>query len=125
MTHSYVEMKISAAAWLEIAELLKAANYKHVFEPSGRIDMTGIAIYCDESAETDLEQSISRQLGAFNPRTPDQVGQDNLRATSVENLIAERSEEQMNCLSIWHRTRAYGSPFCRICKSDHKRASIT
>lgn len=46
-THTFVLLEVSEAAWKEIHDLLKAAEYDHAFiESNGRIviDMHGIAL---------------------------------------------------------------------------------
>ncbi len=47
MTHTYVELEISEAAYNEIAEKLRNADYSHVFIGNDRhelMDMHGIAL---------------------------------------------------------------------------------
>jgi hypothetical protein len=47
MTYTYAILEVSAAAYEEIAEKLKAAGYQHAFHKDGRdtvIDMHGIAL---------------------------------------------------------------------------------
>lgn len=43
-TYTFAELKISAAAYDEIAAKLRAADYGHVFGPDGEMDMHGIAL---------------------------------------------------------------------------------
>ena len=50
VTHTYATLEISKAAYDEIAEKLRAAEYDHAFD-GGLIDMHGIALECaDETA---------------------------------------------------------------------------
>ena len=42
-THTYVELEVSALAYDEIADKLRAANYDHCFDGEA-IDMIGIAL---------------------------------------------------------------------------------
>ena len=44
MTHTYVVLELSPAAYDEIAGKLKAAAYDHAFGDDGEIDMHGIAV---------------------------------------------------------------------------------
>lgn len=44
MTHTYVELEISPAAFCEIREKLEAAGYEHAFMDDATIDMHGIAV---------------------------------------------------------------------------------
>jgi len=43
-THTVATLEVSKAAYNEIAEKLKQANYDHVFIGDGLLDMTGIAL---------------------------------------------------------------------------------
>jgi hypothetical protein len=43
-TYTVVTLEISAAAYDEIAQKLRAADYGHCFNSKGEIDMTGIAV---------------------------------------------------------------------------------
>ena len=43
-TYTYVELEVSASAYDEIAQKLRAADYGHVFGKRGEIDMAGIAL---------------------------------------------------------------------------------
>jgi hypothetical protein len=43
-THTYVTMELSAPAYDEIAERMRAAEYDHAFGRGGEIDMHGIAV---------------------------------------------------------------------------------
>ncbi len=44
MTHTYVELEISPAAFTEIREKLEDAGYQHAFMDEATIDMHGIAV---------------------------------------------------------------------------------
>jgi hypothetical protein len=44
VTHTYVTLDVSPAAYDEIAGLLRAAGYDHAFNDKGEIDMHGIAL---------------------------------------------------------------------------------
>ncbi len=44
MTHTYVLMELSPAAYDEIAAKMRAAGYDHTFNHEGEIDMHGIAV---------------------------------------------------------------------------------
>jgi hypothetical protein len=44
MTHTYVVMEVSGAAYTEIRDKLSAAGYDHAINSEGEIDMHGIAI---------------------------------------------------------------------------------
>ena len=46
MTHTYVVMELSEAAYREIADQMRAAGYDHAFGSDGEIDMHGIAVAC-------------------------------------------------------------------------------
>ena len=50
MSHTFVKLAISQAAYDEIEEKLRAAGYDHVFMEDKAIDMHGIAVV-PESAE--------------------------------------------------------------------------
>lgn len=43
-THTYVTLEVSETAYDEIAKTLRDANYHHVFNAEGEIDMHGIAL---------------------------------------------------------------------------------
>jgi hypothetical protein len=43
-THTYVTMELSAAAYQEIADKMRAAEYDHAFNEEGEIDMHGLAV---------------------------------------------------------------------------------
>jgi hypothetical protein len=43
-THTVAVLELSKAAYDEIAEKLLAAEYDHVFDADGLIDMTGIGV---------------------------------------------------------------------------------
>lgn len=44
VTHTFVEMEVSAATYDEIAARLKEADYGHCFMDDGTIDMHGIGL---------------------------------------------------------------------------------
>jgi hypothetical protein len=44
MTHTYALLQISATAYEEIAQRLRAAGYAHAFGDEGELDMHGIAL---------------------------------------------------------------------------------
>lgn len=43
-TYTYVTMELSAAAYDEIAQKMREADYGHAFNEDGEIDMHGIAV---------------------------------------------------------------------------------
>lgn len=43
-THTYAELEVSAAAYDEIAKLLRTAGYHQAFMEDGTIDMHGIGL---------------------------------------------------------------------------------
>lgn len=44
MTHTYVELEVSAAVYDEVAKKLRDAKYDHCFQKDGAIDMHGLAL---------------------------------------------------------------------------------
>lgn len=44
MTHTYVELELSPAAYDEIRQKLEEAGYEHAFNDEATIDMHGIAV---------------------------------------------------------------------------------
>jgi hypothetical protein len=44
MTHTFVLMELSDAAYAEIKAQMEAAGYQHAFDEQGNIDMHGIAV---------------------------------------------------------------------------------
>lgn len=51
MTHTYVELEVSQAAYDEVARKLKEAGYTHTFMEDGTIDMHGIGLVCAKPCE--------------------------------------------------------------------------
>jgi hypothetical protein len=51
MTHTYVLMELSQAAYEEIAAKMREAGYDHVFGADGEIDMHGIAVTPSDSGD--------------------------------------------------------------------------
>jgi hypothetical protein len=45
-THTYATLEVSKTVYDEIAALLRAAGYDHVFMDDGAIDMHGIGLTC-------------------------------------------------------------------------------
>ena len=69
-THTFAELGLTPAAYDEIADKLRAADYGHAFMPDGAIDMHGIGITRKESAmdeeklTTEEEAAVRRLLTA-------------------------------------------------------------
>ena len=79
-TYTVVTLEINAAAYDEIAQKLRAADYGHCFNSEGEIDMTGIAVVrgpeptpfvstkvhiCDK-CDSCADHCICRRAGSFN-----------------------------------------------------------
>lgn len=74
MTHTYVVMELSQAAYDEIAAKMRAAGYDHVFGSDGEIDMHGIAPAprkLDESIRHGVNCIKARHRGAGELHSPD------------------------------------------------------
>lgn len=54
-THTYAELRLSPAAYKEIAEKLKEAGYDHAFMENGVIDMHGIGV---SNEDPELKQML-------------------------------------------------------------------
>src|SRR5687768_10458814 len=63
-THTYAELEVSAAAYDEVADKLKAAGYDHAFQ-DGVIDMHGIALTRGPEPERKLVVNSSSRMRAF------------------------------------------------------------
>ena len=61
MTHTYVVLELSPAAYDEIAGKLRAAAYDHAFGDDGEIDMHGIAVKREPGGLTIGQRSFERQ----------------------------------------------------------------
>jgi len=62
MTHTYAELEVSTATYIEIAKKLRAAGYDHAFIESGHrtsktIDMHGIGLVVGDDAIAQLKQN--------------------------------------------------------------------
>lgn len=64
-THTYVEMEVSATAYDEIADKLRAAEYDHAFH-DGTIDMHGIGLIKAPETALPLDASIHSQEVFYN-----------------------------------------------------------
>lgn len=64
VTHTYVELEVSAVAYDEIAAKLREAGYHHSFDGDLAIDMHGIAL-----TRTPNSQAAARQREVPNPPT--------------------------------------------------------
>ena len=53
MTHTYVELELSPAAYDEIRQKLEEAGYKHAFIDEATIDMHGIAVIIERPEGSD------------------------------------------------------------------------
>ena len=51
MTHTYVVLRVSPAAYNEIREKLEAVGYQHAFLDDDRIDMHGLALQIQPEPE--------------------------------------------------------------------------
>jgi hypothetical protein len=121
MTHTFVVLKISQAAWDEIAEALRKASYDHVFRLDGDgqalIDMHGIALG-SPGASIPQAPEPSRVKGL------DTAGIVYCRAHDF-GLCPRHREDCLNSetipcqLAAWpeHASRA---PYCSVCEGRLK-----
>jgi hypothetical protein len=61
ITHTFAELEVSEAAYLEIYTLLAQAGYHHAFI-DGAIDMHGIALTRKREPETQAPERLMAQL---------------------------------------------------------------
>lgn len=108
-THTYATLEISASAYDEIAEKLRAAGYEHAFDlPEGAIDMQGVGVLrgddvapLDERAQ--FEAWVRREeaypanrmkFGQFGPNTfDDWMVQDGWEAWQARSKINNDPEK--------------------------------
>lgn len=73
-THTVAELEVSAAAYDEIADKLRAAEYDHAFMPCGMIDMTGIGLTRETlttaQAQHRLDSMFLRREAPLGDRAP-------------------------------------------------------
>lgn len=60
-THTYAELEVSKAAYMEIGQKLRNADYEHAFMSDGTIDMHGIGLTCEKD---DVDQQARDAAGA-------------------------------------------------------------
>jgi hypothetical protein len=95
MTHTYVIMELSEAAYREIADQMRAAGYDHAFGKDGEIDMHGIA--------------VARTVGAINA-SPKRLT-DQHCATCQCNAVHDERHVPSNPMSrSWHKNAGNGPP---------------
>lgn len=95
MTHTYVLMELSDAAYAEIAEKMHAVGYDHAFGGDGEIDMHGIA--------------VARTVKALNALPQRLEGQH--CTTCKCNAIHDERHVPANPMSrAWHKNASNGPP---------------
>ncbi len=61
VTHTYVTLEVSAAAYDEIHKKLADAEYQHAFMDDGAIDMHGIALIKEESTDEAVQMPPKKE----------------------------------------------------------------
>ncbi|MEX0741485.1 MAG: hypothetical protein WD079_01725, partial [Phycisphaeraceae bacterium] len=106
-TYTYAALEVSAAAYDEIAEKLRAAEYDHAFHDDGLIDMHGIALDRGEDLPTHHKETVVDRVQTRAPGALDSCASSAKAMTAMDSLTERLDEIKDRARCVGQRLQGF------------------